>query len=57
MTAQPGHLVDDDDDDEAPEVCRDPHDEGCSEPLDDGEGYDGCCGTCADRLEAAGHWA
>ncbi|ATL72506.1 hypothetical protein [Nocardia terpenica] len=26
----------------------------CAELLDDGEGYDGYCGTCADRREAAG---
>lgn len=28
--------------------------EDCTEDADDGEGYDGFCGTCADREEAAG---
>lgn len=23
----------------------------CDAPLDDGEGWDGCCGSCADRCE------
>ncbi|CPV67156.1 hypothetical protein [Mycobacteroides abscessus] len=31
------------------EMCIDPFDEGCTEPLDDGEGWNGACGTCADR--------
>lgn len=31
--------------------CRDPFDENCRAPLDDGEGWDGACGNCADRLE------
>jgi hypothetical protein len=30
--------------------------EDCDERNDDGEGYDGDCGNCADRLEAQGHW-
>ena len=30
--------------------------EDCNERNDDGEGYDGYCGNCADRLEAQGHW-
>lgn len=29
----------------------------CDELLDDGEGYDGLCGTCADRAEEAGRWS
>lgn len=29
----------------------------CDGRLDDGEGYDGYCGNCADQLEAAGHWS
>lgn len=33
------------------DTCRE-----CSAPLDDGEGYDGLCGDCADRAEAAGEW-
>lgn len=35
-------------------VCRT---EGCGELTDDGEGYDGFCGNCADRLESEGYWA
>jgi hypothetical protein len=27
--------------------------EGCTGRMDDGEGYDGYCGNCADRLDAA----
>jgi hypothetical protein len=46
-----GHDEDDDD------ICSDPHEEGCRASLDDGEGFDGYCGNCADRLEAQGHWA
>jgi len=30
--------------------------EDCNERNDDGEGYDGYCGNCADRPEAQGHW-
>lgn len=29
----------------------------CDEMLDDGEGYDGLCGSCADVAEAAGRWS
>ena len=32
-------------------ACRDPFDEGCRESLDDGQGWAGCCGGCADRME------
>lgn len=39
------------------EVCSDPFEEGCKLSLNDGAGYDGACGSCADRLEAAGHWS
>ncbi|MUL61058.1 hypothetical protein B5P44_00470 [Mycobacterium sp. CBMA 213] len=31
--------------------------EGCTENADDGEGFDGFCGNCADREEAAGRWS
>lgn len=39
------------------EICRDPFGEGCRQSLSDGEGFDGVCGSCADRLEAQGHWS
>ena len=29
------------------------HCRSCGEPSDDGEGYDGLCGNCADRVENA----
>ena len=31
----------------------------CGDPLSDseGEGYDGLCGTCADKAEDEGRWA
>lgn len=32
-------------------ACRDPFNEDCREPLDDGQGWAGCCGGCADRME------
>ena len=40
-------------DDDEDENCA-----GCGEPLADseGEGYDGLCGTCADKAEAEGRW-
>lgn len=31
--------------------------EGCDESLEDGEGYDGLCGTHADQAEQAGKWS
>lgn len=34
------------------EICSDPYDEGCYESLGDGEGWDGACGSCADRQYA-----
>ncbi|MFE0151370.1 hypothetical protein ACFWY5_29785 [Nonomuraea sp. NPDC059007] len=34
--------------DPEPELCRR---DGCEEPLDDNEGYDGLCGSCADHAE------
>lgn len=34
------------------EICSDPYDEGCYASHDDGEGYDGACGSCADRQYA-----
>ena len=33
------------------DACRDPFGTGCRESLDDGEGFAGCCGGCADRME------
>jgi hypothetical protein len=36
--------------------CRTCIAEDCDERSDDGEGYDGYCGNCADRLENKGHW-
>jgi len=44
------------DDDWDDDICSDPHEEGCRESLVGGEGFDGYCGNCADRLEAQGHW-
>lgn len=35
------------------ESCRA---DGCTESLDDGEGYDGLCGTHADIAEREGEW-
>ncbi|MBY0285574.1 MAG: hypothetical protein K2X52_00260 [Mycobacteriaceae bacterium] len=35
------------------DICSDPFDEGCMASLDDGEGWDGACGNCADRQAAA----
>jgi len=34
------------------DICSDPFDEGCMASLDDGEGWDGACGNCADRQAA-----
>lgn len=42
---------DSDDNDEDGETCSDPFGEGCEESLSDGEGWDGACGSCADRVE------
>lgn len=42
------------DEDEDEDVCDTP---GCSNRLDDGEGYDGYCGECADKKEEEGYWA
>ncbi len=36
---------------ETEDRCRDPFDENCRAPLDDGEGWNGACGSCADRLD------
>ncbi|SHV17487.1 Uncharacterised protein [Mycobacteroides abscessus subsp. abscessus] len=33
------------------DICKDPFNEGCRESLDDGQGWAGCCGNCADRME------
>lgn len=51
------HGFPDDSGDGDNEVCSDPFEEGCQMSLNDGEGYDGACGSCADRLEDAGHWS
>ena len=50
-------VFSDEDTDDDDDVCSDPFDEGCRMSLNDGEGYDGVCGSCADRLEDAGHWS
>ncbi|BBN50769.1 hypothetical protein [Mycobacterium avium] len=42
-------------DGDADDVCRDPYNEGCTASLDDGEGWDGACGNCADRQYAEEH--
>lgn len=51
VTAPQPHLI------KRGERCRDPFGAGCRESLSDGEGFDGACGSCADRLEAQGHWS
>lgn len=40
------------------DICSDPFDEGCTASLDDGEGWNGACGNCADRQYAKeeGQW-
>lgn len=44
-------------------LCEDCHDdvicaaEDCEERNDDGEGFDGLCGNCADRAERQGKWS
>lgn len=39
-------------------ICpgEDENGDPCGERNDNGEGYDGYCGNCADRLEREGHW-
>jgi hypothetical protein len=37
------------------DACRDPFDIGCRASLDDGQGWAGCCGHCADRMEHIHH--
>lgn len=51
-TPQDTEPVDDDLDDD---ICSDPFDEGCAASLNDGEGYDGACGNCADRIYGQEH--
>ncbi|MDZ4270815.1 MAG: hypothetical protein U1D00_34975 [Mycobacterium sp.] len=34
------------------DICCDPYEEGCTASLDDGEGWNGACGSCADRQYA-----
>lgn len=43
--------------DEMQDDIRENHCSECGASLDDGEGYDGLCGNCADRAEAAGRWS
>ncbi|WP_099020846.1 hypothetical protein [Mycolicibacterium palauense] len=40
------------------DICCDPYEEGCTASLDDGEGWNGACGNCADRqyAEEEGDW-
>lgn len=47
-------FADSDDDDPEEERCSE-----CDEPLsdDEGEGYDGLCGDCADVAETEGRWS
>ncbi|GAT04981.1 hypothetical protein [Mycolicibacterium fortuitum] len=33
------------------DTCSDPFEQGCTALLDDGEGWDGACGNCADRQD------
>ena len=40
-----------DDDDYDDDICP------CGASLDDGQGFDGYCGNCADRLESEGFWS
>ena len=41
-------------------LCDECHDDlicpRCGDRNDNGEGFDGYCGNCADQLETAGHW-
>ncbi|MGJ6127331.1 hypothetical protein QN239_32650 [Mycolicibacterium sp. Y3] len=57
MTTTPAaeDTVDDLDTDD---ICSDPYEEGCTASLDDGEGWNGSCGNCADRqyAEEEGQW-
>ncbi|MGW4527813.1 hypothetical protein [Amycolatopsis sp. NPDC004378] len=51
-TAVPAPLDADADGDGEPEVCAT---EDCDDSLEDGEGWNGFCGNCADRIYAAEH--
>ncbi|PJE00768.1 MAG: hypothetical protein CK429_36160 [Mycobacterium sp.] len=46
------------DDLDTDDICSDPYEEGCTASLDDGEGWNGACGNCADRqyAEEEGQW-
>ncbi|MFN6548170.1 hypothetical protein [Mycolicibacterium nivoides] len=33
------------------DTCSDPFEDGCTASLNDGEGWDGACGNCADRKD------
>jgi hypothetical protein len=46
--ADKGFIQNPDEDEDDEEVCID---DDCDEPLDDGEGFDGYCGTHADKIE------
>jgi len=48
MASTPIESVDVDADD----ICCDPYEEGCTASLNDGEGWNGACGNCADRQYA-----
>lgn len=54
MASTPIESVDVDADD----ICCDPYEEGCTASLNDGEGWNGACGNCADRqyAEEEGQW-
>lgn len=44
---------DTDTDRDSDDICSDPFEEGCTDSLADGEGWNGACGNCADRQYAA----
>lgn len=49
LDSLPGeHDVEDFDDED---ICKDPFGEACRSSLDDSQGWAGCCGNCADRME------
>ncbi|MBX9918670.1 MAG: hypothetical protein K2Y33_02385 [Mycolicibacterium frederiksbergense] len=53
MTATQASDTDKDNDRDSEDICSDPFEEGCTDSLDDGEGWNGACGNCADRQYAA----
>jgi hypothetical protein len=55
-----GFATFDEHSDHLSEVHDDDGDDSCSEcgaDLDDGQGFDGLCGNCADRAEVEGRWS